>query len=563
MAETRDSPPPGAAAADVAGPTPRFQRVRDVGGAVSARAATAADQMAMRLELLKVRVLPTSVLAGRARPDDTGDDDWSFLRRPALLGFLALVSVAVGASLPSSPFKLEMAGTWFFGEPAAGGSSPGALLFGLVAVYGGLVLFMRVWYGMLKALARRPGVPIPYLAWTLALWVIPMLVIAPIFSRDVFSYAAQGEMMSRHINPYDYGTSVLGAGPYPNPVDSLWQNTPAPYGPLFLMVDGFLASASFHHELVTVVLLRLLAVAGVALIAWCMPKLARTFGRDPGPVFVLAVLNPLVVLTLVGSAHNDAIMLGLLVAGMTAARTRHPVWGVVLCSLAAAIKVPAALGIVYVGWEWLGEGVPWRQRVRPLIAAGVLSGAIMLALSLVSGLGVGWVGNLATPGTVRSWLAPATGVGMGITGLLHLVGLGVSQGGVLSVTRVLGLAGAAAASAYLLWNSDRIGGLRALGLSLLLFVVLGPVVQPWYLTWGVVLLAPVAIGRTRSVLIALSVAAPFIGLPGGRALLDQLIHANLLAVAAALLVLLGVLLAPIGRWSTAWRDGRDLELEAV
>ena len=29
-------------------------------------------------------------------------------------------------------------------------------------------------------------------------------------------------------------------------------------------------------------------------------------------------------------------------------------WGVVLCALAAAIKVPAALGIVYIGWEWLG-----------------------------------------------------------------------------------------------------------------------------------------------------------------------------------------------------------------
>jgi alpha-1,6-mannosyltransferase len=541
----------------------RWQRARDVATATAARAAAVADRTAMRLELFKMRVLPTSVLAGQAQPDETAVNDWRFLRRPALLGFLALVSVAAGASLPSSPFKLEMAGTWFFGEPASGGSSPGTLLLGLVAVYGGLVLFMRVWYGLLKSLARRPGVPMHYLAWTLVLWLLPMLVVAPIFSRDVFSYAAQGEMMSRHINPYDYGTSVLGAGPYPNPVDSLWQNTPAPYGPLFLMVDGFLASASFHHELVTVVLLRLLAVVGVAMIAWCMPKLARTFGRDPGPVIVMAVLNPLVVLTLVGSAHNDAIMLGFLVAGLTAARTRHPVWGVVLCSLAAAIKVPAALGIVYVGWEWLGVGVPWRQRVRPLVVSGVISGVVMLAFSLVSGLGIGWVGNLATPGTVRSWLAPATGVGMGTSGLLHLVGLGISQGGVLSVTRVLGLTAAAAASAYLLWNSDRVGGLRALGISLLLFVVLGPVVQPWYLTWGVVLLAPVAVGRTRSVLVVLSIAAPFIGLPGGRTLVDQLIHANLLAVAAALLVLLGVLVAPLGRWSTAWRDGSGLEFEAA
>ena len=69
-----------------------------------------------------------------------------------------------------------------------------------------------------------------------------MLVVAPIFSRDVYSYAAQGAMMSYHINPYHYGPFTLGAGPYVNPVDPLWLNTPAPYGPLFLMMDGFFAS---------------------------------------------------------------------------------------------------------------------------------------------------------------------------------------------------------------------------------------------------------------------------------------------------------------------------------
>ncbi|HEX3946141.1 MAG TPA: polyprenol phosphomannose-dependent alpha 1,6 mannosyltransferase MptB, partial [Acidimicrobiales bacterium] len=503
------------------------------------------DLLALRLEVAKVRLLPSSLLAERMQPDEADANDWSFLRLPALLGMLALTAVVVGASMPSSPFKLEMAGTWFFGEPAANTTSTGFMLFGLIAVYGGLVLFMRVWYGLMKALARRPGVPIRYLGWILVLWIIPMLVVAPIFSRDVFSYAAQGEMMSHHINPYHYGPFTLGAGPYVNPVDPLWGNTPAPYGPLFLMIDGFLASASFHHATVTVVLLRLLSLAGVALIAWCIPKLARAYGREAGPVYVMAVLNPLVLLTLVGAAHNDAIMIGLLLAGITAAKYKHPVWGVALCALAAAIKVPAALGILYVGWDWMGTGLPWRQRIRPLVNAGLIAGAVMLALSVVSGLGLGWIGNLATPGTVRSWLAPATGIGMGVGGLLHAVGLtGVSTAGVLSITRVLGLLGAAVASVYLLINSDRVGALKALGLSLLLFVILGPVVQPWYLTWGVILLAPVATGRLRTLLIALSVISPFIGLPGGRTLLDELIHANPLAVAGALLVLLGVLLAP-------------------
>jgi len=519
------------------------------------RTGAAADRLAVRLEMAKMRVLPRAMLADRVQPGADEPGGWRFLRRPALLGFVALCAIVLGASLPSSPFKLEMAGTWFFGEPPPGGSSESFMLFGLVAVYGGLVLLIRVWYGLMKALARRPGVPVRYLGWILALWIVPMLVVAPIFSRDVYSYAAQGEMMSHHINPYDYGPYTLGAGPYVNPVDPLWLNTPAPYGPLFLLMDGLFASMSFHHVLATVVLLRLSAVAGVALIAACIPALARSFGRDHGSVYVMAVLNPLTILMLVGAAHNDALMLGLLVAGVTAARYRHPVWGVVLCALAAAIKVPAAIGIVYIGWEWAGRGVSWRQRVRPLLKAGSIASAIVLGLSWASGLGIGWIGNLDTPGTVRSWLAPATGIGMLISGTAHAVGLtGVPTTTVLSATRVLGLTAAAGLSVWLLFRSERVGAVRAMGISMLLFVALGPVVQPWYLTWGVVLLAPVATRKLRAVLVAVSALSPFIGLPGGRTLLDELIHYNPIAVAAALLVLLGVLVVPIGRWSSSWAD---------
>jgi len=510
----------------------------------------------MSADVVRVRIAPVGVLGQNVDPDSGDANDWRFLRRPALIGFLALVSVAVGVSLDSSPFKLEMPGTWFFGEPAQSGvASTAFLLFGLVAVYGGLVLLMRVWYGMTRALTRRSGAPLKHLWLILGLWMIPMLVVAPIFSRDVFSYAAQGEMVSHHINPYNYGPFTLGAGPYVNPVDPLWLNAPAPYGPLFLMIDGFFASASLHNVLVTVIFLRLLAVAGVALIAWCIPKLARAYGRDPGPIFLLTALNPLVLLTLVGSGHNDAIMVGLLLCGITAAKYKHPVWAVVLCALAAAIKVPAGLGVLYVGWEWLGTGVPWRQRIRPVLTAGLIAIGVLGFLSIVSGLGWGWVANLETPGTVRSWLAPTTGIALGLSGLMHAIGWQVSTTVVLSGTRVLGFAIAGGAAIYLFAISDRIGGLKALAISLLLFVVLGPVVQPWYLTWGLLLLAPVAIGRWRTLIIAVSVLSPFIGLPGGRTLLDQLIHSDPLSVAWALIVLLGVLLVPLGRWSTPWRRG--------
>ena len=151
-----------------------------------------------------------------------------------------------------------------------------------------------------------------------------MLVIAPLFSRDVYSYAAQGEMVSHHMNPYLYGPFELGNNAYTAPVDPLWGNAPAPYGPMFLQIDGFFARITFHNELATIVLLRLLALVGVLLIAACVPRLARLYHRDGAELFTLMVLNPVTIFHLIGGAHNDALMLGLLVAGLTMAKEKRP-----------------------------------------------------------------------------------------------------------------------------------------------------------------------------------------------------------------------------------------------
>ena len=507
--------------------------------------------------LLELRASALHVIRPTQQPSNEllDPDDWSWLWRPGLIGFAALIAIAAGGSFSNSPFKLEMPGTWFFGVPSANTAATdhgneALLLLGLLLVYGGLVLLIRTWIQLSKALIKRPGAPIGKLAWILVLWVIPMLVVAPMFSRDVFSYAAQGEMVSRHINPYTYGPFTLGSGPYVNPVDPLWGNTPAPYGPLFLMIDGFFASVTFHSAIGTVICLRVLELVSVAALAWCIPKLARTVHRDEGQAFVLAVLNPIVILTLIGGAHNDAMMVALLVGGITASRLKHPVWGVVLCALAAAVKAPAAIGILYIAWDWLGPNVSLRNKLRPIAVSAIIAGAVLGVLTLLSGLGLGWVGNLATPGTVRSWVAPSTGLGMGIAGLLHVVGIGVSQSVVISATRLLGLGLAAVLGVWLLKESDRIGQLTALGLTLLAFVILSPVIQPWYLAWGLILLAPVAEGRIRTAVIVLSAGSPFIGLPGARELVTQLLHAQPLMLAVTLVALLAFVLAPLGRWTS-------------
>ena len=253
----------------------------------------------------------------------------------------------------------------------------------------------------------------------LALWIVPLLVVAPLFSRDVFSYAAQGEMMSHHINPYNYGPGTIGSGPYVTRSDPLWLNTPAPYGPLFLMLAGWSAAASGHHALFTVILLRLMSVAGRRAHRLLHPEAGPGLRARSGPAFTLASLNPLTLLALIGGAHNDAIMVGLLLAGVTAAKYRHPVVGIVLCTLGRGHQGPGRhrhrlrrLGLA-------GHGVPWRQRVRPLLNGGLISVAVMAAVVRQRASAGAGSPTWGRPATVRSWLAPATAIGLVSAALLH------------------------------------------------------------------------------------------------------------------------------------------------
>jgi alpha-1,6-mannosyltransferase len=498
---------------------------------------------------------------GRFRPGPF--QGWRFLWQPAVLGFVAMCLILAGGSFTNSPFKLNMVNTWFFGEPNQNSTAPPSetkLILAIVFMFGGLLLLMRVWLRLCEVVKLHAGAPLKTLWWTLALWATPMIVAPPLFSRDVFSYAAQGEMTSYHLSPYIYGPFTLGSSPYVNPVDPLWGNAPAPYGPLFLFLDGTMAKITHHHQLWTVVGLRLLETAAVALMGFGVVMLARGLKRDPGEAFVLSAMNPLVLLTLIGGAHNDAIMAAFLVVGIALAVKKRLVWALVFCSLATAIKAPAALGIAFVAWTWLGEQATLRQRVVPMVKAGVIAVATLGLSSLLAGFGFGWVKNLLSNGTVRSWAAPATAVGMALGNTFHALGWhGVSVTSVLSITRFCGLMTAVFVTIWLLLRGERRGWVRSLGLALLLFVELGPVVQPWYLVWGVVLLAASYQHREHFWIMLLSITGPFIGMPGGRQLLAGLVHANPLIIAVAVALLGGVLLLPMGAW-TQWSWPEEAEI---
>lgn len=429
----------------------------------------------------------------------------------AVLGLAGSAAIALGSSLPGSPFVLNQPGAWFFGTgPSTGG--PGSLL-GQLAVYGGAALLIKVWFDLVRTLRERPLTSVRPLAVVFALWVLPLLIAPPLFSADIYSYAGTGDMVTHGISPYHYGPDVLGSNSYAAMVDPFWGNTPSPYGPLFLGLAGLITFMTVHQMLFTVLVLRLLAVGGVALAAAFLPELARRQGRNPSSAFALAILNPLTLLGLIASGHNDALMVGLLVAGLVYAQRGRPLVGIGLCSLATGIKFPAALGILYIAWEWATEKADWRTRVRRLGVSGLVALGTMEVLGLVTQLGWGWLGSWGVPGQVRSVITPLTDVSYIGIQLIRAVNIGPDLTTLLTAVRALGLLVAAVICVRLLFNRRRLGLLSSFGLSLIVLVGLGPVMWTWYLTWGMVVLAAVLTRRWWGLFVGISILAVALNIP--------------------------------------------------
>lgn len=428
--------------------------------------------------------------------------------------------VAVASSLPGAPFADKVPGAWFFGVPnndpsGAVVQATGVLLFvELTAGFCGVVLLVRAWLAITRNVIGATGVPPLRLACILGLWSLPLLVAPPLFSDDIYSYATQGEMVANHISPYVYGPGVLGATPFESLAQGYWITTPSPYGPFFSGLEGETVRATDYRVLLSLVLFRVLALVGIALAAIFLPSLARSFGRDPGSAFTLGLLNPIVLLFLIGSGHNDALMIGFLIAGLSVARRGHQYFGIFLSALAGAVKAPGLVGVVVIVLICAGPAPSLRQRVSLLAKAALITAVTFEILTLSFGVGWGWVHTLGASADVTNWLTPSdlsAIAGSHLAGMLH-VDLPVAT--LLGPAHVLGLITAGVIVLWTLWRLPRYGMPLAMGASFLAIVLLGPSVQPWYLAWGIVMLAVAGGVRTTATIIGLTVAASLLGVVG-------------------------------------------------
>ncbi|NWF27140.1 polyprenol phosphomannose-dependent alpha 1,6 mannosyltransferase MptB [Streptomyces sp. PKU-EA00015] len=378
----------------------------------------------------------------------------------------------------------------------------GAAALGLVGAYFGLVVLIAAW-ALVGRAVRGPRPPGRRdLLVTLVLWAAPLVVAPPLFSRDVYSYLAQGAMVDARLDVYAYGPSRLG-GPLTAEVAPLWRDTPAPYGPVFLALASAIAGSAdfgtFSADRLTggVLGMRLVALLGVALMALCLPRLAQYCGTDPSVALWLGALNPLVLLHLVGGAHNDAVMIGLLGAGLVAALGRRPVAAVVLVTLAALVKAPAALGLVAVVVLWARQP-PWARApwLSSTLAALCVCAATTAVTTALVGTGYGWLAALDTPVSPENWSLTST-LGRMSTAVLTDAGSGLAEFArhAVPVWHLLGLA-ATALAVLLAWRRHHLlRPVHALGLSLTAVALLGPAIRPWYVLWGLFLIAAAGPGR--------------------------------------------------------------------
>ena len=113
------------------------------------------------------------------------------------------------------------------------------------------------------------------------------------------------------------------------------------------------------------------------------------------------------------------------------------------------------------------------------------------------------------------------------------------------VFSVLGLLIAVYLGYRLLMRSPQDGVVRCLGLTLLVLALLGPIVWAWYVTWGVVVVAPAAVGRLRTALIVISTFWAFAGVTSVHNIYMRLIHTFVLTDLLLVAMLLAVAITPL------------------
>lgn len=417
--------------------------------------------------------------------------------RPALVGCLGAVLITAGglgagSTKPHDPLLESLHLSWLrFGH---------GLVLSSVLLWLGVTLMLVAWL----ALGRRVvagGVSEYTMVASTGFWLAPLLLSVPVFSRDTYSYLAQGALLRDGFDPY-------AVGPVDNPnalldnVSPIWTITTAPYGPAFILIAKLVTMLVGNHVIAGTMVLRLCMLPGLALLIWATPRLARHLGADASTALWICALNPLVIIHLMGGVHNEMLMVGLMTAGIALTFGRHPVAGVALVAVAVAVKATAGIALPFLVWVWMRQ-LRDRRGYRPLrafsaatVASVLIFVAVFALLSAVARVGLGWLTALAGSVKIINWLTVPTAT----ANVIHALGgwfFPVNFYAVLQVTRIVGIAIIAVSLPLLWWRfrRDDRAALTGIAWAMLVVVLFVPAALPWYYTWPLAVLAPLAQSR--------------------------------------------------------------------
>lgn len=414
----------------------------------------------------------------------------------AVVGFLVSAAVVVTGGRAGATRASRGLTTWLGLDNPRGAKlgDVGRASLMLAAV----VVLIALWLLALEVI-RRTRQPESRVWWLVAAWTTPFALGPPLMDTSVYTSAAFGLIQRAGHNPYDVTPSSLGHASVVAAIEPGQRGVPSSAGPLGSLLQHLAVSASGGGALGAVIALRVLGV----LAAIAIGRLAADIGgRRGGEALALTGLNPLVLLYVVSSPHLDGAMVAVGLGAVVAADQRRWLRSVALACVAGSISgqgfvlVPIIVTVHCLGrrtaplWKVLGRDV--------LVAA-----AVTVAAGLVQPGGFGWLRTVSKQFSVNTPYAVASGIGQVLSPIVE----GASYDDLAASGRITAMTAAVCTIVYLVATARHRSLERTAGYALLALGLLAPSLNPWYLLWGTLFLAPTAVGIRRTWVLALCSAA--------------------------------------------------------
>lgn len=209
-------------------------------------------------------------------------------------------------------------------------------------------------------------------------FVVLFAALPVLLSHDVFSYVDYARLGVLHgLDPYVH--PPLAAPTDPAFARVTWIETTSAYGPLFTLATYPLAWLPVAGAVAALKVVAALAVLGLAVL---VARLAAWRGVEPLRAAAFVALNPLVLVHVIGGAHNDGLTMLLALLGVAAILAAREASGG--AALVAAIAVKASAAVVA---PFALVGVARERADRP-VSAGAASPGRRPLLRLLLGAGL-------------------------------------------------------------------------------------------------------------------------------------------------------------------------------